>query len=261
MRLIKTTRSICPLCFKTVRAEVLENDSKIYIRRECPDHGPTENLLERDSWLYNNILKHQGNKTGGFSTLTFTLTHRCNNRCKFCYLPRRRSREFTTDEIKDEISRFRGKIIRLSGGEPTLRDDLLEIIRFASIKGKETSLLTNGINLSEIGYVKRLEKAGLDYIQLSMNSLDRDTLKRIERDVLDSKLIALRNICRTGIKLTLSFMVIRKENRNEIGRIIRYAIERPVWDLRIRSAVQIGRHDKEERMVLSDLILALWQDP
>ena len=254
MKILKKTRSVCSECFLEIPATVFEKDRRVYMKKTCPEHGTSETLIEKDAWIYEKILGNLNNNRSSES-LTITLTHDCNNSCSFCYLPERKTNEKTIDEIKKEISGFSGKLIRLSGGEPTLRNDLHEIIRFASHVGKETCLLTNGIILSNPEYVNELENAGLDFVHLSLNSLNRTMLRRIESDILELKKKAISNLEKTKIKILISFMIIRGENDSEIGDMIKYCLKDPfIKYLRIRSGVGIGRHGKEMRFFLSEIL-------
>lgn len=254
MKEIKKTRSICPACYKEIPASIFERDGKVYMNKECPEHGITEVLLEKDSAFYRKILSIKPDDKRRYSSLTITMTHKCNNKCRFCYLPQRDLEEKGTQEIKESILRFSGRVMRFSGGEPTLRGDIFELIRFSKKHGKTTCLLTNGINLADMGYVKKLEQAGLDYVNLSLSSLDRKTLERMEYDVLEEKMMALSNLRKTRINSVISFMAIRGVNDSEIRGMLDLSVNNTsIRDIRIRSAIQVGRHGKEARIFLSEI--------
>ena len=61
-------------------------------------------------------------------------------------------------------------IVTFTGGEPTLREDLPELLTYAQKKGVVTGLVTNGRKLSDKRYVDKLEKAGLDFVQVTLES-------------------------------------------------------------------------------------------
>ncbi len=110
------------------------------------------------------------------------LTYRCQNRCDFCYAssPYRGNEkaEMTCSEVKTVIDKIHGEAsvptISFTGGEPTLRDDLLEIIEYASLKGMRTNLITNGIKCSDRSFVKKLADSGLNSAQVSLESHDEE---------------------------------------------------------------------------------------
>jgi radical SAM protein with 4Fe4S-binding SPASM domain len=106
--------------------------------------------------------------------MDLALTYRCNNDCPHCYNARLRSYpEIETDEWKQIIDILWDLNIPhliFTGGEPTLREDLSELIQYAENKGQITGLNTNARRLADPGYVDRLVNAGLDHIQITVES-------------------------------------------------------------------------------------------
>ena len=106
--------------------------------------------------------------------MDLALTYRCNNNCAHCYNARPRSGpEMTTAQWKAVIDRLwdlRIPHIVFTGGEPTLRSDLPELIAYAEGKGQITGLNTNGRKLSDPAYLQQLVDAGLDHVQITLES-------------------------------------------------------------------------------------------
>lgn len=104
------------------------------------------------------------------------LTYRCQNRCSFCYAdaPRRGQavREMTTQEVKVIIDRIADEAhcptLSFTGGEPTLREDLPELIAYGHEKGLRVNLITNGLRCADADYVALLAEAGLESAQVSL---------------------------------------------------------------------------------------------
>ena len=104
------------------------------------------------------------------------LTYRCQNKCVFCYAesPNRgqQVREMTTAEVKSVIDRIFDEAhcptVSFTGGEPTLRDDLPELVSYAKAKGMRVNLITNGLRCADPQYVSTLKTAGLDSAQVSL---------------------------------------------------------------------------------------------
>ncbi len=111
------------------------------------------------------------------------LTYRCQNRCEFCYAsaPERGARvpEMSTDEVKRVLDAIvddaRVPTVSFTGGEPTLRPDLPELIAYAKSRRLRTNLITNGLRCGANGYVDRLAAAGLDSAQVSLEAADAAT--------------------------------------------------------------------------------------
>jgi radical SAM protein with 4Fe4S-binding SPASM domain len=106
--------------------------------------------------------------------MDLAVTFRCQNNCVHCYAggPHETS-EFSTAEWKQVIDRLQKVgvfILTFTGGEPTLREDLPELLLYAQNRGMVTGLVTNGRRLKDKAYVKTLESSGLDFVQVTLES-------------------------------------------------------------------------------------------
>ena len=103
-----------------------------------------------------------------------SVTFRCQNRCVHCYAGgSHETNELTTDEWKKVIDRLQEVgvfILTFTGGEPTIREDLPDLLIYGQKKGLVTGLITNGRNLTDEKYVKILEESGLDFVQVTLES-------------------------------------------------------------------------------------------
>ncbi|HEX2980681.1 MAG TPA: PqqD family peptide modification chaperone, partial [Anaerolineaceae bacterium] len=108
--------------------------------------------------------------------MDLALTYRCNNNCAHCYNARSRAYpELDTaawKRILDRLWDLRIPHIVFTGGEPTLRDDLCELVAHAEKNGQITGLNTNARRLSDPTFVQRLVDAGLDHVQITLESND-----------------------------------------------------------------------------------------
>jgi radical SAM protein with 4Fe4S-binding SPASM domain len=108
--------------------------------------------------------------------MDLALTFRCQNNCVHCYAGGpHETNELTTEEWKEVIDRLQRIgvfIVTFTGGEPTLREDLPELLLYAQNKGIVTGLITNGRRLKDKNYVDKLEKSGLDFVQVTLESHD-----------------------------------------------------------------------------------------
>jgi radical SAM protein with 4Fe4S-binding SPASM domain len=106
--------------------------------------------------------------------MDLALTYRCNNECEHCYNARSRTfPELETGQwrgILDLLWEIGVPHICFTGGEASLRNDLPELVAHASGLGQITGLLTNGRRLSDEGYVRELVDAGLDHVQITIES-------------------------------------------------------------------------------------------
>ena len=106
--------------------------------------------------------------------MDLALTFQCQNNCVHCYAggPHATS-ELTTQQWKEVIKKLQQIgvfIVTFTGGEPTLREDLPELLKYAQDTGIVTGLITNGRRLKDKKYVESLENAGLDFVQITLES-------------------------------------------------------------------------------------------
>lgn len=146
-----------------------------------------------------------------------TLNHQCNMRCKWCY---EASQNFDGINMKEELaydlvdfsSEIKAKAIVLIGGEPTLYQNIHELIRRITAKGINTSLVTNGIKLSEKAYLDELIHNGLKTVNLSIKGRNTDEYKELCCSQEFYKIQkAVRNLSLSGLSFQIS-IVISKYN-------------------------------------------------
>jgi radical SAM protein with 4Fe4S-binding SPASM domain len=106
--------------------------------------------------------------------MDLALTFRCQNDCVHCYAGGpHETPELDTEEWKRVIDKLQSIgvfILTFTGGEPTLREDLLDLQVYAQSKGMVTGLVTNGRRLKDKSYADTLDKAGLDFVQVTLES-------------------------------------------------------------------------------------------
>jgi radical SAM protein with 4Fe4S-binding SPASM domain len=106
--------------------------------------------------------------------MDLALTFRCQNDCVHCYAGGpHETTELTTVQWKsviDKLSEIGVFILTFTGGEPTLREDLPELLLYAQNKGMVTGLISNGQILNDKAFVGVLENSGLDFVQITLES-------------------------------------------------------------------------------------------
>jgi radical SAM protein with 4Fe4S-binding SPASM domain len=193
------------------------------------------------------------------------VTYRCQNRCDFCYAssPYRGAdvREMTADEICTVIGKIRDEAqvptISFTGGEPTLRDDLPLMIRYASGLGMRTNLITNGIRCSDPGFVAELSAAGLDSAQVSLESHRADIHDAItgNRGAHEKTLRGIGNLATAGI-YTHTNTTICVKNREHLPALASFVKERfgfPYLSMNMIIATGIARDNDNVRIGYSTI--------
>ncbi len=171
-----------------------------------------------------------------FNYLRLSITEACNFRCNYClpegYCPDTKEQPLTVDEIRrlvSTMSQLGTRKIRITGGEPTLRKDLVEIVEVcASTPGiEQVALTSNGYRLAQ--QLPDLAKAGLTALNLSADSLDPRSFQTITgHDKLTAVLNALDLSTKLGLKTKLNSVLMQSFNANEISNFVRFVKDRPI---------------------------------
>ena len=164
-------------------------------------------------------------------SLRITLTNRCNVNCLYCHHDGmvKSKDEMTADELYTicKIAKRIGvRKIRLSGGEPLLKNDIVEIVeRIASLDFKDISMTTNGILLEK--YAQKLKDAGLDRVNVSLDTLNRETFEFItKKDYLEDAKRGILKAVEVGLYPVKINMVIMKDiNQDEIDDMFEFCKE------------------------------------
>ena len=257
--LVGTTKSVCPVCLEVIEAKKFSEADGVYMRKTCPEHGSFEALIwEGDlksylTWQTSNTasdppvngkLPENGCPNDcGLCTehlrkgccMLLELTNRCNLRCPVCFASAgvAEPHDLSIEEISaqyDFLMAHGGPFnIQLSGGEPTVRDDLPEIIRLGRSKGFTFfQLNTNGIRLAEDpDYAKTLKAAGLNTVYLQFDGVSDDVyLKLRGKELFENKLKAIENSAAAGLGVVLVPVIAPGVNDNQVGDILKLAIDK-----------------------------------
>ncbi|WP_415064240.1 GTP 3',8-cyclase MoaA [Bdellovibrio sp.] len=170
-----------------------------------------------------------------FRYLRLSVTDVCNYRCAYClpqgYKKCQTSQELTLSEIARLLRAFSVlsfKKLRLTGGEPTLRDDLPEIIREASSSGFQVGLTTNGYRLAQ--KVRRLKESGLSLLNVSLDSMSpqrfkmvtgKDELTNLQRDLDEALTLGFERI-------KINTVLLKGLNDDEFPKFLEYVKQRPI---------------------------------
>ncbi len=251
-QVIRETRSVCPVCLKNLPALLSRRESgQIFLEKSCPEHGffqvPVwQGRMDFDQWLLETPPLGKGvglscpancgicaeHESGTCCTL-LEVTERCNLRCRYCFAKGGGTHDDPSLEncqaaIRDIVRQCGQPLLQFSGGEPTLRDDLPELIRYAREAGcSYTQVNTNGIRLAEDpAYARRLAEAGLDIVFLQFDGTRDEIYRALRgRNLLDTKREAIRVCAELAIGVTLVPTVAKGVNDDNLGEIIALARE------------------------------------
>lgn len=255
LEIIKKTESLCPVCLNKLDAVVLKNGSDLYLNKTCQEHGTFETVIWRGKPEYENWIRK---KSPAYPAIPYSevsrgcpfdcglcsehrqhtctalieVTTKCNLKCKFCFAD---SKTKGIDTDIETIEMWYERIIKasgtcnlqISGGEPTLREDLDKVISLASDKGfKFIQLNTNGIKLSDYNYYKKLKEAGLKSIFLQFDALDSDNIIKLRgKEILNEKLKTIENSTKLDIGVILVCTVVPNINDDLLWKIVEFGMK------------------------------------
>jgi cyclic pyranopterin phosphate synthase len=170
------------------------------------------------------------------SYLRLAVTDRCNLRCTYCmpaegitYMP---ERELLSWEEMFRLTRILHEMgikkVRITGGEPFVRNGLLDFLtNLAGLKDLEICLTTNGVFVGD--YIESLQKLGVRHINLSLDSLDRDRFQQItRRDDFAKVYENLIRLIDAGFQVKINAVVMQGKNEEDIIALTEFAREHPV---------------------------------
>ena len=256
---IGKTSSVCPVCLTRIPAvKTVGEDGNIYLEKKCWEHGSFKTLIwegdlesyigwaagdsntpvtpvrarEAERGCPNDCGLCQNHERDGCCVL-LELTNRCNLSCPVCFASagEQSPHDLSVEEIGkqyDLLMEHGGPFnIQLSGGEPTLREDLDKIIALGKEKGFTFfQLNTNGIRLArEGGYAAHLAKGGVSTVFLQFDGLDDEIYQTLRGAALTgTKLRAIENCKAAGLPVVLVPTVAPGVNDHALGDILRFAL-------------------------------------
>jgi 7,8-dihydro-6-hydroxymethylpterin dimethyltransferase len=251
-----TVQGMCRECRRQVPARVFEDNGAVYQERLCPACGPARARLADDvAWYLDRTATMVHCKPARLPGCpvragcpgdcgpcaahanachlpVFSVTNVCDLNCPICFTYNRADRRYfmSRSELRSLLDKLLERagpvdLVNITGGEPTLHPDILELLRECVRPdiGRVT-MNSNGRRIAnDEAFCQALAEMGV-YVVLSFDTLQPSRSMVIHgRDVVEQKLQALENLERFGIGTTLLNVMIRGVNDDEIGEIVRLA--------------------------------------
>jgi len=238
-----------------IKAEILEVDGRIIIRKTCAEHGTFEDLLSVDPefsrlveerypgrdfrTLGDELVHRHGTSTikyGRGAVLTVDLTNRCNMMCNPCFMDANQVgyvHELTLDEIKeilDDSISFKPRrqmTVQFSGGEPTMSPHFLEACRYAKEIGYfSVQAATNGLRFAlEPEFAYQAKEAGFDLAYFQFDGVTNDANgHRHITNLFDVKQKAIDVMYAAGIDIIPVTTVVNGVNDDQVGPILDFVL-------------------------------------
>ncbi len=255
--------SICATCYQRVEAKIVFQDNAVYMLKWCPAHGHERVLMADDIDFYRRgreVFIKAPEMPRTFNTkmqwgcpydcglcpdhqqhscvTIIEITDHCNLTCPICYAESSpaRSHYRSVDHVQrmiDAVVRNEGQpdIVQLSGGEPTMHPDFLEILdRAKAAPIRHVMVNTNGIRIAtDEAFAKELAARAEHFeVYLQFDSFEREALMTLRgADLRDIRRRTLDRLNALGIATTLVVTLKKGLNDHEIGKIVDFALEQP----------------------------------
>lgn len=286
------TQSLCPDCYAVVPAKIIARRGRVYFRKQCPKHGTREDFVCSDVSQYDRMefnvpgrvpevfgtdaakgcphdcglcSEHEQHTCVGLVEITSS----CNLSCPMCYASSGPGgKHLSVAECQRSIDRLvavegRPEILQLSGGEPTIHPEFLDIYDYACAQPIDYVLInTNGIRFAhDKEMLQRVaDQKHRSEIYFQFDGFRDDVSKALRGEPLvQTKLKALDALGSKGIHTTLVCTLQPGVNDDEIGAIVKYALERPfITGVSFQPATYSGRHvlpeTLERRLTFPDVV-------
>ena len=249
-----TIFGICENCRQRVPAAHEVREGKVYLVKNCPQCGRTESLVSNNAaawerkrrlWRYDpdalfecRINCHECGHQHHPRMVFLDVTNRCNMNCPIC-INNTPAMGFVFnppmeyfEKVVAGLARMEPKpTVQLFGGEPTVRDDLFEIIDLCRRHGLRVRIVTNGLRLADEEYCRRICEAKIPVL-FGFDGRDRSIYERLRKNpgAYDKKVKALENLARMATrKHTIMVCVARKINDRHMGDLIEFCHENRRW--------------------------------
>jgi 7,8-dihydro-6-hydroxymethylpterin dimethyltransferase len=253
--LIRSTESLCPVCLERVPARLVGVGAEVALEGDCPAHGAWRTVVWDGAPSFRDWCGDEP-IPGARQVCTGVLevTRACDLGCPVCFAESPAGAGAADPPVAELADRLRrlfasdGAVnIQLSGGEPTTRDDLPEIVAAACGAGFTfVQLNTNGLRLAtEEGYAETLRAAGLASVFLQFDGLSDATYRVLRgRPLLAEKIRAVERCAEAGLAVVLVPTVVPGVNDAELGAVVDFAASWPgvVRGLHLQPISYFGRY-------------------
>jgi len=188
---------MCPTCYKRIPSRIIVRDGAAWMVKNCEEHGDFEALIDPDSSM---LLRNYNQTTQGRNLAVLVpVTDRCNTECPWCFTKGVKTTEKSAEYYDHKFSdlKEKGFCILLSGGEPTVREDFIDLVKELTRRGWPVVTMSNMIKFADINFMK---ESGLIHGDTLWADYSMQHPKNYSGEVAAAKYAALTNLEKLGIR-------------------------------------------------------------
>lgn len=294
----RKSKSVCPECLDIIDCDIIFRNNKVFLRKSCQIHGDFETMVYSDARDYMEAAKinkpgatplnRQGSVEQGCPwdcglcenhkqhtcVGVIEITEKCNLNCPVCFADTKNTFTLPLKKVKEMIDLYvscegEPEVLQISGGEPTVHPDIIEILKYAGEKGiKYPMLNTNGLKLASREFAKKISDTMTDensmikkpLIYLQFDGVSDETYIALRgRPLLDIKMKALENCSDLGMNVTLVPTIVKGINEHEIGAILDLALnDNNIKMVNFQPSTTTGRYklddDPKRRITIPEIL-------
>jgi len=240
---------ICDKCKKLVPVTHHQKEGKEFLHKQCPECGLVATLVSNDAAQYNRKRNFMADKVypgchmdcldclHKIPNIVFVeTTNRCNMNCPICItnVPSMAFQFEPRMEFFERIFKYCSQLkrppsIQLFGGEPTMREDMFDIIRLAKSYGLIMRIATNGLKMADKAYAQKVIETGAT-ILIAFDGFKKEIYAKLRAhpEALELKLRALENLSQhKNGKVVLMSVVDKQINADQIPELLKFTLNKP----------------------------------
>lgn len=294
-RFLGLTQSLCPDCLTVVPAKIVAREGRVYFRKQCPEHGVREDFVCGDERWWDRVEYSLPGRVPAHMAIeprrgcpydcglcteheqhtcvaVLEITSSCNLTCPLCYASSAPGGvPLSVADCRraiDWLVHYEGRpeILQLSGGEPTVHPDFIEILDYACRQPIDVVMInTNGLRIAADRRLRdelaRRNRRCEVYLQFDGFTDGANEYLRGER-LLEAKLKAIELLGELDVRVTLVTTVEAGVNLDQLGALVKFGGERPwITGVSFQPATYVGRHvlpaTLERRVTFPEVIRAV----
>ncbi|PTN09600.1 radical SAM protein [Mangrovibacterium marinum] len=283
----EATTSLCSACMQPVPAKILLKNGQVFLQKTCPEHGVQLELLEEDADYHLNKRRYDKPGTATISQTSLQkgcpydcglcpdhdqhtciglieVTNQCNLQCPICFANSGKEEYLSLEQIDRILDNYvslengDAEILQISGGEPTIHPQIIDIIQLALSKNIRFVMLnTNGVRIaSDKAFVRQLSQFKERFeVYLQFDGFKETTHVHFRgKNLRALKQQALANLLEENVPITLVSTIEKGVNDDEIGAIVEYGMkQKGIRGISFQPVSYFGRINTEASLSRSTL--------